>query len=330
MEYRILTGTEIEVSTIAFGCWPIVGGFNWGHQERADSLASLRTAYDEGITFYDTAEGYGKGESERMIAEALGDERDNIVIASKVSPNHLAPDDLRAALEGSLERLNTDYIDLYQIHWPNWDIPLEDTLATLAELQEEGKILAVGVSNFGPRDLEACLASEVTIASNQIAYNLLFRAPEYEIQPICAEADVSILPYCPLMQGLLTGKFRTADDVPEDRARTRHFAPSRPNADHDEAGCEALVFEAVAALESIARNAGVTLTQAALAWLLAQDAVPSVLVGARNVEQVRANAACGDVRLDSDTILQMNEATEAVKKALGLNADMWLTASRMR
>ena len=330
MEYRVLGTTDIEVSTIAFGCWPIIGGFTWGDQDHADSIAALRAAYDEGITFYDTAEAYGKGASEQLIAEALGEQRDNIAIASKVSPGHLAADDLRAACERSLQHLKTDYIDLYQIHWPSREVPLEDTLATLAELVEEGKVRACGVSNFGPRDLAECLSGDLPIVTNQVAYNLVFRAIEYEVQPVCVESGVSILPYSPLAQGLLLGKFAKADEVPVDRARTRHFASTRDEARHSEAGCEELLFEAIAEFLTIARAGGYSPAEAAIGWLLGQEAVPSVLVGARNAEQARQNAACGDLVMDRETRDALSDAGDALKRELGLNADMWQSESRIR
>ena len=179
MQYRALANTDIKVSAIAFGCWAIVGGFNWGPQDEKDSLDALRTAYDAGINFFDSAEGYGNGRSEQLLARGLSDVRDRIVIATKVSPRHFVPHDLRAACERSLRNLNSDWIDLYQLHWPNRALPIDETLGVLEDLKQQGKIRAYGVSNFGPKDLAGCLATPYAINSNQLAYNLLFRAIEY-------------------------------------------------------------------------------------------------------------------------------------------------------
>lgn len=330
MQYRKLAKTDIEVSTVAFGCWAIVGGFNWGPQDEQDSLAALRAAYESGVTFFDTAEGYGNGYSEQLIAKALGDVRDNMVIATKVSPNHFAPEELHAACERSLRNLKTDRIDLYQLHWPNHDIPIGDTLAILEELKTAGKIRAYGVSNFGPRDLNDLLQTSYSISSNQLAYNLLFRAIEHEIQPICVQADTSILCYSPILQGLLAGKFANADEVPDDRARTRHFTGTRPQARHGEAGAESETFAAIDKIRQIANEIGQPMADVSLAWLLQQPAVTSVITGGRNVEQARLNVRAGDLTLPADVVHCLSEVTEPLKQQLGTNADMWQNPSRMR
>ena len=330
MQYRKLANTDITVSAVAFGCWAIVGGFNWGHQEEKDSLAALRAAYDAGINFFDSAEGYGGGRSEQLLAKGLGDVRDQIVIATKVSPRHFSPDELRAACERSLRYLNSDWIDLYQLHWPNRDIPIEETLGVLADLKQEGKIRAYGVSNFGRQDLDVCLATDYSIASNQLAYNLLFRAIEHEILPLCVREGISVLCYSPLMQGMLTGKFASADDVPEDRARTRHYSSNRPQARHGEAGAEAETFAAVAQVQRLANDLGEPMADVALAWLLAREGVTSVIVGGRNADQARRNTRAAELKLPQETVKQLSSATAALKQKLGQSADMWQSESRIR
>ncbi|MBV9468071.1 MAG: aldo/keto reductase [Abitibacteriaceae bacterium] len=330
MQYRKLAKTDIEVSAVAFGCWAIVGGFNWGPQDEQDSLAALRAAYESGVTFFDTAEGYGNGYSEQLIAKALGNVRDNMVIATKVSPNHFAPEELHAACEWSLRNLNTDRIDLYQLHWPNHEIPIGDTLAILEELKGAGKIRAYGVSNFGPRDLSELLQTSYLISSNQLAYNLLFRAIEHEIQPLCVQADISILCYSPILQGLLAGKFANADEVPDDRARTRHFVGTRPQARHGEAGAETETFAVIEQIRQIAQEIGQPMADVSLAWLLQQPAVTSVITGGRNAEQARLNVRAGDLTLPADVVTRLSAVTESLKQQLGTNADMWQNPSRMR
>ena len=330
MQYRKLGTTDIEVSTIAFGCWAIIGGFTWGDQDRRDSLAALRMAYDCGVTLFDTAEGYGEGASEELLAEALSDVRDKIVIATKVSPKHFQADSLREACERSLNNLGTDRIDLYQLHWPNWDIPVAETLGLLEQLKQEGKIRAYGLSNFGPLDLKEVTRSEFTVASNQLAYNLLFRAIEYDILPLCRKNNIGVLCYSPLMQGLLTGKFESPDDVPDDRARTRHYFSDRPHARHGGAGAETETFAGVRRIREIAEALGESMTRISLAWLLAQRGVTSVIAGARNAEQARTNILAANLSLDTETVEALAIATQDVKQALGRNADMWQGASRIR
>ena len=330
MQFHKLGSTDIEVSSVAFGCWAIVGGFNWGHQEESDSLDALRAAYEAGITFFDTAEMYGGGRSEQLIAKALSDVRDNIVIASKAAPGHFAPDDLRAACERGLKNLNTDRIDLYQLHWSNRDIPIAETIGALETLKAAGKIRAYGVSNFGPLDLGECLATGASVISNQVAYNLLFRAVEFDLLPLCAQRGISVLCYSSLMQALLTGKFATADDVPEDRARTRHFSCKRPQARHNETGLEEETFAAVDRVRRIAEELGEPMANVSLGWLQAQPGVTSVIVGGRNGEQARRNARAADISLSKETIQRLSEATEGLKGPLGPNLDMWQDNSRIR
>ena len=230
--------SDIEATRIAFGAWAIIGGFNWGHQEERDSRAALRAAYDMGITLFDTAKMYGNGQSEIMIAKELGDVRDKIILATKALPEDFSYERLKADCEERLRLLQTDYIDLYQLHWPNWEVPLEQPIQALTELKQEGKIRAFGVSNFGPQDLSEAIGLSPEISSNQVPYNLLWRAVEYEIQPICEKHNIPILCYSPIMQGLLAGKFDSADEVPDDRARTRHYSGKRSQARHGEGGQE--------------------------------------------------------------------------------------------
>ena len=171
MEYRKLGMTDMEVSVVAMGCWAITGDHTWGPQEEADSIATIHAALDAGINFLDTAEAYAEGYSEELIGKALaGGRRGEAIIADKVSANHLRPEDLRASCEASLSRLQTDYIDLYQIHWPNWDLSLADAMAELQKLVDEGKIRAIGVTNYGKRDFAELLGIG-HVETNQLPYN---------------------------------------------------------------------------------------------------------------------------------------------------------------
>lgn len=330
MKYNTLPNADIQVSEIAFGAWAIVGGFNWGHQEEKDSIEALQAAYESGITFFDTAEAYGGGASENLINKALSDVRDKIVVATKVKPEDFAYQDVKRACEERLKALHTDRIDLLQLHWPNHDIPLEETVGALEELKSEGKISAFGVSNFGVRDLKECLRYTSAVVSNQLPYNLLWRAIEYDILPLCVERNVAVLCYSPIMQGLLAGKFTSADQVPEDRARTRHFSKERPLTRHQEDGVEQETFEAIEAIRQIANKINVPMEQVSLAWLLAQPGVASVIVGGRNREQVIKNVKAADLALSGEVLKELSAVTDHLKKLLGANPDMWQSDSRYR
>ncbi|MGC9394048.1 MAG: aldo/keto reductase [Anaerolineae bacterium] len=324
MDYRKLGKSDLEASVITMGCWAIAGGRLWGPQDEAEAIGALHAAVDAGINFFDSAEGYGAGRSEALIGKAFkGHLRDKVLIATKVSQRHLRPADLRAACENSLRNLGMETIDVYYIHWPNWDIPLADTLGEMQRLKDEGKIRFVGCSNFGKRDLTEILALE-HVEINQLAYNLLFRAIEYDIVPLCVEHRVSIAPYSPLLHGILTGKFATLADIPDERARTRHFsAAHRSMVRHGEPGAEAETAAALAAIREICDGAGLPMAQVALAWLLEQPGVTTVIAGARNPAQIQANAAAAALTLPADVVAALTQATEPLKVALGPNPDMW-------
>jgi aryl-alcohol dehydrogenase-like predicted oxidoreductase len=197
MRYRYLPNTDIKISVVGMGTWTLAGDFTWGPQEESDSIATIHAALEAGITFFDTAELYGDGRSEEILGRALRGRRNQAVIASKVSEQHLAPADLRQACHNSLRRLQTDSIDLYQIHWPNREVPWPDTWSTLQQLQQEGKIRAIGISNFGPGDL-ADLTNIGQPVTNQVPYSLLFRAVEFAIAPACHNANIEHSLSCPV------------------------------------------------------------------------------------------------------------------------------------
>ena len=329
MDYRRLGRTDIRVSPICLGTWEFAGDFMWSARPESDHAATVQTALELGVNFFDTAEMYGDGVAEEVLGRALAGRRHEAVIASKVMDHHLAPADIVASCEASLRRLQTDYIDLYQIHWPSRTFPLADSLAALVRLQEAGKIRAIGVSNFGTLDLDDLLAVG-RAESNQLAYSLLSRAVEYEIQPKCVANEMSILCYSPLMHGMLAGKFATADDVPVERARTRHFSRERAMTVHSEPGCEAETFAALDGIRQVCAGLGRSMAEVALAWLLHQPGVAAVVAGARRPDQIAELARAAAIRLDAATLAELDRVTQPVKEKLGRNADMWRTESRIR
>jgi aryl-alcohol dehydrogenase-like predicted oxidoreductase len=327
---RRLGETGIRVSPVAMGCWAIVGDSTWGPQDERDAIAAIHAGLDAGVNFFDTAEGYGAGASERILAKALKGRRSQAVIGSKVSPNHAGSyAELQRSCDQSLANLGTDYIDVYHLHWPNREVPIHETIESLQRLRQAGKIRAVAVSNFGRQDLTELLVAD-RCEVNQLPYNLLWRAIEPEIAPICVAHAVSITCYCPIAQGLLTGKFSSAEAVPEGRARTRHFAGNRPQARHGEPGAETLTFATLRAIAALSDEVGLPMAQVALAWLISRPAVASVLVGARNAAQMRANAQAMQVRLEPAVLLALDAATAELKACFGTNPDMWQSASRYR
>jgi aryl-alcohol dehydrogenase-like predicted oxidoreductase len=291
LQTRRLGDSEIEVSVVGLGC------NNFGGRLDLDGTAAvLHAALDAGVTLLDTADIYGGGNSERLMGEALEGRRDEFVLATKfgmeMKGSEGAPDAphgsreyIRWAIEGSLERLHVDRIDLYQYHKPDGITPLEDTLATLDELVREGLVSAIGCSNFSAPQLEESerisrergLARFVTL---QNEYSLLEREIEVEVAPACERLNVSILPYFPLASGLLTGKYRRGAPGP-DGSRLASRGQTGSNQE----------FDLIEALEAFAAARGIGILDVAIAGLAAQPAVASVIAGATRPEQVAANVA---------------------------------------
>ena len=329
MLYNKLGQTDIDVSVLALGCWPFAGGTTWGDQSDEDSIATVHAALDVGITFFDTAPGYGEGHSERVLSRGLEGSRQEVVIATKVSPQNLGAADVSKSCEQSLRDLDTDYIDLLQVHWPNHEVPLAETVSALERLKDEGKVRAIGVCNFGVLDLGDLL--EIGhIETDQLPYSLLWRPIEYEVLPKCVENEVGVICYSPLSQGLLTGGYASADEYPSGLARSRHFSAERPESKHGEPGCEDELFAAIHRMREVADGLGQPLADVALAWARQQAGVTSLLVGARTPEEVRLNVNSLNVDLDDTTQQELAEITDEVKEHLGSNFDMWESPGRMR
>jgi len=201
------------------------------------------------------------------------------------------------------------------------ETPLQETMDALAQCQADGLIRHIGVCNFGVQDLKAALATGVSIVSNQICYNLLWRGIENEVLPFCIQNNIGVLPWSPLGQGLLTGKYSSAEDVPAGRQRSRLFSNKRPQQRHGEEGQEEATFHAIAKMKWCAEKAGSTLTHASLVWLLEQNGVTSVLMGARNNTQLASNLECLDTEVDPIALDLLGDAGRAVLEGLGTNLD---------
>lgn len=341
MQYRKLVPwrgstykTGISVSAISMGCWALAGDATWGPQDLSESVATVHAALDAGVNLFDTAEGYGGGDSELALGRALLGRRHEAVIATKVGRANLSGDEVRRACEASLQRLRTDYVDLYQVHWPSRSVPLSETMEALERLREQGKVRAVGVCNFGMQDLsdltEIPSGGLAVLATNQLPYSLLWRAIEFDLRQRCIDEGIGILCYSTLAQGLLTGKFTSAAAVPDGRARTRLFSGERPESRHGQAGCEAEVFAAIGQIRRICDEIGQPMANVSLAWLLHQPGVTSAIAGARRPDQIRQTAQAADLALAPEILNRLTEATEEVKRIIGPNPDMWQSSSRFR
>jgi myo-inositol catabolism protein IolS len=317
METRSLGRSDIQITPIIMGTWQ-AGKEGWVGIEDQDVIQALKAAFDSGITTFDTAAVYGNGYSEQIVGQALADVRDRAIYATKVFSNHLKYQQVLDACEGSLKNLKTDYIDLYQIHWPSGSfksevVPIAETMRALNELKQQGKIRAIGVSNFS-RDQLAEAMQYGQIDSLQPPYNLFWRGLEQDLMPFCVENHISILAYSPLAQGLLTGKFAPdhkfeSGDV---RAKNKLFNP--PHYDRAQA--------ALAKLRPIADRHHCTLAQLSLAWLIAQPQT-SAIAGARNADQAMQNAKTAEVHLSQVDLAEIDAIGRMVTDHLDENPVMW-------
>ena len=317
MEMRSLGTSDIQITPIIMGTWQ-AGKGSWVGIEDEQTIKAIRQAYEVGITTIDTAEVYGNGYSERIVAQAVSDIRDKVVIASKVFADHLQYEQVIAACERSLKNLKTDYLDLYQIHWPSGafgseQVPISETMSALNKLKEQGKIRAIGVSNFDRTQLEE--ASQYgRVDSLQPPYSLFWRGVENDAMPYCIEHKISILAYSSLAQGLLTGKF-TSDHqfAPGDiRLKNKLFK----GANYQRAQ------QALEQLRPVAENHQCSLAQLALAWLIAQPQT-NAIAGARNASQVIDNAQAVSINLSANELQEIDRIGQQVTAHLDDNPVMW-------
>lgn len=328
MNYRQLGCTGVKVSELCMGTMTFGSRFyNIGQVDQKTATHMIEQAVEAGINFFDTADVYSYGQSEKMLGKALKElriDREAVVIATKVrSPMSkeaaegtadlnnvgLSRKHIISAVEASLRRLNTDYIDLYQVH--GWDsrTPLEETLRALEDLVRDGKVLYLGCSNWTARHLAKALAicqgrSWARFASLQAYYSLVGRDLEHELLPLAREEKLGVLPWSPLAGGFLTGKYRHNESPPKDARRVEFdFPPIDAERSYD----------AVDVLDSIASEVGGSIPQVALAWLLAQPAVTSVIIGAKRVSQLEDNLGASNLTLSADQLERLDSVTRPVE-----------------
>lgn len=309
MKQRRLGNTGLYVCEVGLGC----NNFG-GRLDAAGTRAVVHAALDQGIDFFDTADVYGDQRSETLLGEALAGRRDSVVLATKFGmPTGPSRHDrggsrryVRRAVEASLQRLGTDYIDLYQMHAPDPATPVEETLSVLDDLVREGKVRYVGHSNFAGWQMadahwQAEQSGFTPFVTAQNHYSLLERAVRHEVLPACRHFRLGLLPYFPLASGMLTGKYRRGAGAPEGSRLSRMEGLAKRVLRDDN-------FDRVETLAGFAEEHGHTLLELAFCWLLSQDVVVSVIAGATSAEQVTANVAAADAwRLDEDQMHRVDE-----------------------
>jgi aryl-alcohol dehydrogenase-like predicted oxidoreductase len=312
MEYRILGKSDLSVSTIGYGAWGIGGEPFWKTEGEENSIRSIEKAIDSGINFFDTAPVYGFGYSEELLGKALHSKRKEVIIATKCGlrwgKEEIKAIEKRATRESileeidlSLQRLRTDYIDLYQVHWPDDDTPIEETMDTLLQIQTAGKVRFVGVSNYSVDQMKESLKYG-QIVSLQPMYSMLERDIEAEILPFCVENDIGIICYSPLASGVLTGKYNENTKFEDWRG---HGIIGNFTGD---------VFvshiKKVNEITKIAQKKGKTTAQLAINWLLHQRGVTTAIVGVKNPDQVEQNTGAVGWDIPGDDLKTISDILE--------------------
>src|SRR3954470_2496411 len=310
MRFRKLGSSDLEVSEISLGSWLTYSGGVEAEQTRACTEA----AFDAGINFFDTANVYGRGAAESAWGEILSRRpRDSYVLATKVwgpmsddpADRGLSSAQIAKQIDASLERLQTDYVDLYQTHRFDPDVAVEETIEALRQGVSSGKARYLGFSEWTPEQIEAAIdiAGPELFVSSQPQYSMVWQAPEDEVFPLSAENGISQIVWSPLAQGLLTGKYRPGEPPPEDsRAAHSEMGAFMAILMNDE------LLEAVDRLRPIAEELGLSMTELALAWVLRRSELASAIVGASRPEQVHANAKASGIELTPDTLRAVDEA----------------------
>ena len=326
MRYKELGQSGISASIIGLGGWAI-GGWFWGGTDRREAGAAIQCALDKGVNFIDTAPLYGFGVSEQIIGKAVAGHRDEVILATKCGLiwheqkgdfffnaddrtitrsdhdrsvfKYLEPDSIRRELEKSLKHLGTDYIDLYQTNWPDMTTPIEDTMATLLDLKQQGKIRAIGVCNVTPAQL-VTYAGVGPVDAVQVKYSMIDHEPERDLMPYSHTSEISVLAYSPLSRGLLTGKINGDRKFGDGDGRWQQPRYSMEN--------RRRVLAMLKEIEPVAREIELTLAQLVLAWTIAQPGVTHALVGMRGPSQAVENAQAAQVFLAAEQMSRIDQA----------------------
>jgi aryl-alcohol dehydrogenase-like predicted oxidoreductase len=323
---RRLGQSALEVPAVVFGAWAI-GGWNWGGSDDEAAVRAIQAGIDAGMNAIDTAPVYGFGHSEEVIGRAIAGRREEVLLLTKVGlrwddprgtfyfktadqrgvPREIwrngKPDSIAGEVEQSLRRMRTDWIDLLQVHWHDPSTPLEETLGALAQLVQQGKARAIGVSNFTPGLMkQAQLAlGGIPLASDQPKYSLVAREIERDVLPWCRERDIGVLVYSPLEQGLLTGKVPGQRAFARDDGRNKRPTFTPENRKRVNALLERYV-------KPVAERHAATIAQVVLAWTIAQPGITSAIAGARTADQARENAGAGSLELGGEELFEIGRA----------------------
>lgn len=309
MEYIKLGNTDIEVSKITLGCWAIGAGKEWGESLEDKIYAeTIMAAFDGGVNFFDTAQGYGQGHSEKVLGKTIKDIREKVVISSKCSTPGLVRGKARETVEKSLDMMDTDYIDVFFVHWPSPDIPVEEPIEELMKLKEEGKIKAIGVSNYTVGHLERALkVGEVDVV--QPSYSLYWRQIEKDLIPYCKQRNISIITYSSIAQGLLTGKF-TKDWKFDETDMRKNTIPLFKSPTFE------MAIETTEEIKKIGEKYNKSPVQMAINWVINKSGITSAIVGAKTPEQIMENLGAVDWKMSDEDYKYIGDISMKVAETI--------------
>jgi aryl-alcohol dehydrogenase-like predicted oxidoreductase len=326
MEYRPFGKTGLEVSAIGFGCWELGGGY--GHFDEGEVIAAIHKAMDLGINCFDTAEGYGMGKSEALLARGLEDRRKDVILVTKVgigyrdSGREKGRDSRRErimeSVENSLRFLNTDYLDVYLIHWPDRNVPFDEPMRALDDLVQQGKVRFVGVSNFKAEEIDTCMQTR-RVDVGQYGYHMFDRRRETDVFPYCEENGVGMMGYGSLAHGLLAGAFDEKTTFVETDWRSKGGLFNMPLFTEENFPRNIKVVEE---LKQVAQERGKEIYHLALRWVLSNPVISTALVGARKPEEVELNMGALELTLSDDDLQAMDAVFE--KYGVDTQPDIWV------
>jgi aryl-alcohol dehydrogenase-like predicted oxidoreductase len=340
MIYRTIKDTELNLSVLGTGCWAFGGGDYWGPLDQYDATDVVHASVAHGINYFDTAEVYNEGRSETSLGIAIkGIRRSKLVIGTKISPSNAYRDTLIKHCEDSLRRLQTDYIDIYMIHWPihphsirhftddeailSTPPSIHEAFEAMQILQKSGKIRYAGLSNFSTKRLKEDIPAGAKVAVNELPYNLLCRSIEYDTLPYCMKNGIGVIGYMTLLQGILTGKYATLADVPEWQRRTRHFSyKGSPKSRHGENGFEQETAAALKGIEEVSLKYRIKMSELASAFVV-NSGITCALVGARNIRQLEENIKALEAPVTSEIMQELDQVTSDLKEKLGNHLDYY-------
>lgn len=321
MDYTLLNDQKTKISRISLGTWAFSGAAVWGECDEIAAIHTIHSALDRGINLFDTAEAYGDGESEKLLGKALKERRNSAIIATKVYSNHLDYQGIIESCEASLRRLDTDYLDILQIHWPNKDISIEESFRAFDKLKVDGKVRNISVCNHGIKSMEAIEGHDVVL--NQMPYSLIWRLGEYHLSKQMDDKGVLLWAYSPLAQGLLTGKYKTIEDVPMNRRTTRMYNSKWGVSSHTDNGFEVEIFGFLKKLRALCEETGYSMTALAFGFLKCKENLGSILVGARDMIQLDQNLEAYYEIITEDILEEIEGLSLELKLKMGTNADLW-------